>query len=161
MKPARPLGEQLTWRLHRLGKLTDRATAAAYADELGLGVAEGRALAAVGAFGPLSVNDLAAHAHLDKAQASRAAQMLVARELVLKSASERDARAVVLSLSRRGLAAHQRVMALIDRRNREITDCLSAAERKTLLALIDRLIDHAHRGGDTPGYSARRYKAAP
>ena len=93
--PVKPLDEQLTWRLHRLGKLSDRATAAAYADELGLGVAEGRALAAVGAFGPLSVNDLAAHAHLDKAQASRAAQMLVERELVLKSASDSDAQAVV------------------------------------------------------------------
>ncbi|MBL0946481.1 MAG: MarR family transcriptional regulator [Hydrogenophaga sp.] len=150
MKPARPLGEQLTWRLHRLGKLTDRATAQAYADELGLGVAEGRALAAVGAFGPLSVNDLAAHAHLDKAQASRAAQMLVARELVLKSASDTDARAVVLSLSRRGAQLHQRAMALIERRNREIMGCLSAAERKTLLEMIDRLIAHAGAGGKTP-----------
>jgi DNA-binding MarR family transcriptional regulator len=148
--PVKPLDEQLTWRLHRLGKLSDRATAAAYADELGLGVAEGRALAAVGAFGPLSVNDLAAHAHLDKAQASRAAQMLVERELVLKSASDSDARAVVLSLSRRGAALHQRVMALIDRRNREIMACLSAAERKVLLATIDRLIAHAEAGGDTP-----------
>jgi DNA-binding MarR family transcriptional regulator len=150
MKPSRPLGEQLTWRLHRLGKLTDRATALAYADELGLGVAEGRALAAVGAFGPLSVNDLAAHAHLDKAQASRAAQMLVARELVLKSASDTDARSVVLSLSRRGAQLHQRAMALIERRNREIMDCLSATERKTLLGLIDRLIAHAQVGGNTP-----------
>ncbi len=146
----KPLDEQLTWRLHRLAKLSDRATAAAYAEELGLGVAEGRALAAVGAFGPLSVNDLAAHAHLDKAQASRAAQMLVERELVLKSASGTDARAVVLSLSRRGAAMHQRVMTLIDRRNREIMACLSATERKALLAIIDRLIDHAEQAGDTP-----------
>jgi DNA-binding MarR family transcriptional regulator len=146
----RPLDEQLTWRLHRLGKLSDRATAAAYADELGLGVAEGRALAAVGAFGPLSVNDLAAHAHLDKAQASRAAQMLVEREYVLKSASEADARAVVLSLSRRGAALHQRVMALIERRNREVMGCLSAAERKTLLSIVDRLIAHAEQGGTAP-----------
>jgi DNA-binding MarR family transcriptional regulator len=146
----KPLDEQLTWRLHRLGKLSDRATASAYVDELGLGVAEGRALAAVGAFGPLSVNDLAAHAHLDKAQASRAAQMLVEREFVIKGASETDARAVVLSLSRRGAALHQRVMALIDRRNREIMACLNAAERRALLAMIDRLIGHAETAGDTP-----------
>jgi DNA-binding MarR family transcriptional regulator len=98
----------------------------------------------------LSVNDLAAHAHLDKAQASRAAQMLVARELVLKSASDTDARAVVLSLSRRGAQLHQRAMALIERRNREIMGCLSAAERKTLLEMIDRLIAHAGAGGKTP-----------
>src|SRR5690606_266463 len=70
---------------------------------------------------------------------------------VLKSASDSDARAVVLSLSRRGAALHQRVMALIDRRNREIMACLSAAERKALLTTIDRLIVHAEAGGDTPG----------
>lgn len=144
------LDEQLTWRLHRLTKLADRGTAAAYQAELGLGVAEGLALAAIGAFGPLSVNDLAAHAHLDKAQASRAAQMLVERELVSKSASEADARAVVLGLSRRGAALHRRVMALIERRNRDILACLNAAERKSLLALIDRLIDHSASGVDTP-----------
>jgi DNA-binding MarR family transcriptional regulator len=74
----------------------------------------------------------------------------VERELVLKSASASDARAVVLSLSRRGAALHQRVMALIDRRNREIMACLSATERRALLATIDRLIAHAEAGGDTP-----------
>ena len=141
------LDGQLTWRLHRLTKLADRGTAAAYQAELGLGVAEGRALAAVGAFGPLSVNDLAAHAHLDKAQASRAAQMLVDRGLVTKSASEADARAVVLALSRRGAVLHRRAMALIERRNRELMACLSAAERRTLLSLVDRLITHEGMAG--------------
>ncbi|MBX3611503.1 MAG: MarR family transcriptional regulator [Hydrogenophaga sp.] len=143
------LAAQLTWRLHRLGKLTDRVTAAAYQAELGLGVAEGRALAAAGAFGPLSVNDLAAHAHLDKAQASRAAQMLVERELLAKTASEHDARAVVLSLTRRGAVLHQRAMALIERRNQEIMACLSAPERKTLLQLVDRLVAHAGIAAET------------
>jgi hypothetical protein len=97
-----PLEQQLSWRLHRLGKLTDAATAAAYANELGLGVAEARALAAIGSFEPLSVNDLAAHAHLDKAQASRAAQMLVERGSAIKAPSETDAR-----LARARAAAHR------------------------------------------------------
>ena len=151
-----PLEQQLSWRLHRLGKLTDAATAAAYAGELGLGVAEARALAAIGSFEPLSVNDLAAHAHLDKAQASRAAQMLVERGSVIKAPSETDARAVVLRLSRPGRALHARALRLIDRRNREIMGCLGAAERRQLLGLVDRLIAHAvprrpgGSGGDTP-----------
>ena len=45
-------------------------------------LSEGRCLAAVGAFSPLSVNDLAAQANLDKGQASRAAQALLDQGLV-------------------------------------------------------------------------------
>ena len=89
------LQDFLTWRLHRLAKLTDRQSVDAYSSVLGLGVGEARCLAAIGQFAPLSVKDLAAQANLDKAQASRAAQMLVERDLVLKSASETDARGVV------------------------------------------------------------------
>jgi DNA-binding MarR family transcriptional regulator len=147
--PPLPLAQQLSWRLHRLGKLTDALTAAAYAQELGLGVAEARALAAVGAFEPLSVVQLAAHAHLDKAQASRAAQMLVERGLAEKTPSPSDARAVVLSLTRSGRRLHRQAMRLIDRRNRDTLACLSEAERQQLLAMVDRLIQHAEAGHET------------
>jgi DNA-binding MarR family transcriptional regulator len=147
-EPPLPLAQQLSWRLHRLGKLTDALTAAAYAEELGLGVAEARALAAIGSFEPLSVNQLAAHAHLDKAQASRAAQMLVERGAAEKTPSPSDARAVVLSLTRSGRRLHRQAMGLIQRRNRDIMACLDEAERESLLGMIDRLIRHA-AGGHT------------
>ena len=68
-----PLDEHLTWRLHRLNKLSDKRSSEAYAREFGLPVGEARCLAAMGESDPLSVNDLAARAHLNKAQASRAA----------------------------------------------------------------------------------------
>jgi DNA-binding IclR family transcriptional regulator len=47
-------------------------------------------LSAVGAFAPLSVNDLAQQANLNKGQASRAAQALVDQGLVRKEASTTD-----------------------------------------------------------------------
>jgi DNA-binding MarR family transcriptional regulator len=137
------LQDFLTWRLHRLAKLTDRQSSDAYAQVFGLGVGEARCLAAIGQFAPLSVNDLAAQANLDKAQASRAAQMLVDRELVLKSASETDARGVVLTLTRTGRPLWKRVMRLIEQRNDDIFGCLSKAERRQLEAVFDRLIAHA------------------
>ncbi|MGE0349703.1 MarR family winged helix-turn-helix transcriptional regulator [Hydrogenophaga sp.] len=137
------LQDFLTYRLHRLHKLSDRHSSEAYAAELGLGVGEGRCLAAIGQFAPLSINDLAARANLDKAQASRAAQMLVDRGLVLKSASETDARAVVLTLTRSGRPLWKRVMRLIARRNAEIFGCLSANEQRQLETFFDRLIAHS------------------
>lgn len=138
----------LTYRLHKLNKITDRHTSEAYA-AMGLGVGEARCLAAIGEFAPLSVNDLATRANLNKAQASRAAQMLVERGLVLKSASEADARGVVLTPTRGGRALWKRVMRLIARRNADIFGCLSPSEQRQLETFFDRLIAHSQpRGGE-------------
>jgi DNA-binding MarR family transcriptional regulator len=134
------LDEFLTYRLHQVNKLTDKASSDAYAQEFDLPVGEARCLAAIGNFAPLSVNQLAAKANLDKAQASRAAQALVERGLVVKEASETDARGVVLRPTASGRRLWARVMALIARRNEEIFGCLSHAERKQLAALLDRVI---------------------
>lgn len=134
----------LTYRLHKLNKITDRHSSDAYA-AMGLGVSEARCLAAIGEFAPLSVNDLAARANLNKAQASRAAQMLVDRELVLKSASEADARGVVLTPTRSGRALWKRVMRLIAQRNADIFGCLSMNEQRQLETLFDRLIAHSQQ----------------
>lgn len=141
------LQDFLTYRLHKLNKLTDRHSSDAYATELGLGVGEARCLAAIGQFAPLSVNDLAARANLDKGQASRAAQMLVDRDLVQKAASESDARGVVLTPTRSGKLLWRRVMKLIAQRNDDIFGCLSASEQRQLEALFDRLVAHAQSVG--------------
>ena len=141
------LQDFLTWRLHRLAKLTDRQSIDAYANVFGLGVGEARCLAAIGEFAPLSVNDLAARANLNKAQASRAAQMLVERELVLKSASDADARGVVLTPTRSGKLLWKRVMRLIAQRNADIFGCLSTSEQRQLETFFDRLIAHSLKDG--------------
>ena len=140
---ATPLDAFLTYRLHALHKLSDAASDALYQAECGLPVGEARCLAAVGAFAPLSVQDLARRANLNKAQASRAAQSLADQGLVSKTASASDARGVVLDLTGRGRLVHQRVMALIARRNHEIFGVLSDAEQRQLAEWLDRLVAHA------------------
>lgn len=143
---APPALEQfLTYRLHLVSKLTDRHSSDAYARELGLPVGEARCLAAIGNFAPLSVNELAARANLNKGQASRAAQALVDRGYVHKLASEIDGRGVVLTLTRSGTGLYAQVMRLIARRNEDIFACLSARERLQLGEMLDRLITHARR----------------
>ena len=138
-----PLDEFLTYRLHQVNKLTDKASSDAYAQEFGLPVGEARCLAAIGHFAPLSVNQLAARANLDKAQASRAAQALVERGLVAKQASEADARGVVLQPTAAGRRLWARVMQLIARRNEEIFGCLTRTEQRQLAAMLDRVLANA------------------
>ena len=109
-----PLDQFLSYRLHQVSKVTDRASIDAYAQELGLAVGEARCLAAIGNFAPVSVNQLAAKANLDKGQASRAAQALVDRGLVSKDISASDARGVELKPTAEGRRLWTRVMRLIE-----------------------------------------------
>ena len=143
LKCAVALDRTTTHRLHTLHKLTDRITQAAYWSDAGIPIAEGRCLAAIGSFAPLSVNDLAQGANLNKGQASRAAQALVDQGLVRKEASATDGRGVVLTLTAKGERVWQRVMGVIERRNTEIVACLDAEERRQLDRLLDRLIEAA------------------
>lgn len=145
-----PLDRTLTHRLHTLSKITDRVSQVAYETDAGIPYSEGRCLAAIGTFSPLSVNDLAQRANLNKGQASRAAQSLVDQGLVRKEASATDGRGVVLTLAAKGERVWQRLMLVIERRNAEIVSCLDAAERRQFSLLLDRLVEHARSaGGDS------------
>ncbi|MPT39406.1 MAG: MarR family transcriptional regulator, partial [Achromobacter sp.] len=96
----------------------------------------------IGRYAPLSVNDLARAANLNKGQASRSAQALVDRGLVEKALSASDGRGVVLTPTAAGMTQYQRVVDLIARRNDEIFGCLDAEEQRALGAMLDRLIEH-------------------
>jgi DNA-binding MarR family transcriptional regulator len=135
-----PLDQFLTYRLHQVSKVTDRRSIDAYAQELGLAVGEARCLATIGNFAPVSINQLAAKANLDKGQASRATQSLVDRGLVSKEISRADARGVVLKLTAEGRRLWTRVMRLIERRNEEIFGCLSVTEQRQLATLLERVL---------------------
>lgn len=150
-KPPVELDRTVTHRLHALHKLTDRVSQTAYLEGAGMSLSEGRCLAAVGAFSPLSVTELGWRSNLDKAQASRAAQSLVDQGLVVKKASAADGRGVVLHLSAKGEAAWKRVMSVVEKRNSEILACLSAAQRQCFDRALDRLLEHARGADGDPG----------
>ncbi|WP_310566482.1 MarR family transcriptional regulator [Hydrogenophaga sp.] len=137
------LARYFTYRLNTLTKLNDLASQALYLQEGGLALSESRALASIGSFPRLTVNQLAFEANLDKGQASRAAQALVDKGLVQKVASAHDGRSVFLELTADGLPVWQRLMRLVEQRNAAVTGCLSAAEQEQLLALFERMLAHA------------------
>lgn len=143
-----PLDRTFTHRLHTLTKLADRITQTGYETESGIPAHEARCLAAVGTFTPLSVNDLARGANLDKGQASRAAQALVNKGLILKASSATDGRGVVLTLTPEGQRVWLRTMQLVTRRNAEVTACLSDAERLQFNTILDKLVAHARQCAD-------------
>ncbi len=137
-----PLERSLTWRWHLVTKISDRTSAQLYLDQLGLSLGEARCLTAIGQFAPLSVKDLARRANLDKANASRAAQSLIGRGLVVKTADRDDGRAVLLAPTAAGRALCRRTMRLVERRNREIFGCLGADELRALDRILDQVVAH-------------------
>ena len=144
------LDRTFTHRLHTLNKITDRVSQTAYLQGAGLPLSEGRCLSAIGAFTPLSVNDLAHRANLNKGQASRAAQSLVEQGLVRKAPSPTDGRGVVLTLSPKGERVYQKIVGVVLQRNTDILACLSDTEQRQLDALLERLVNHA-RAALAPG----------
>lgn len=135
-----PLHETLTYRLHHLHKASDLVTQRLYEERVGLSLGEGRCLASIGTFAPLSVNKLADAANLNKAQASRAAQALVNKGLVSKQIDPNDKRGVVLALTPPGEQAWQQTMHLIQERNDVIFASLNAEEKQIFSQLLDQLI---------------------
>lgn len=139
-KSLQPLHKSLTYRLHLLHKISDQATQKQYESHLDLSLSEGRCLASIGTFSPLSVNHLAQAANLTKGQASRAAQALVEKKLVIKAPDPEDKRGVILSLSAAGQDYWHETMRIINQRNEEIFSCLSAEELTLFSQFLDRLI---------------------
>jgi DNA-binding MarR family transcriptional regulator len=136
------LDQTLTYRLHLLHKVTDLQSQQSYLSDTGLTMSDGRCLTAVGTFEPMSVNELAHYANLNKGQASRAAQSLVDQGLIRKQDSASDGRGVTLSLTAQGRKVWKRTMDMVHRRNAEIFGCLTKTELKQFDSLLDRLITH-------------------
>ena len=137
------LDRSFTHRLHTLSKITDRQTQQAYQEAAGLPLGEGRGLAAIGSFSPLSLNEVAHMANVNKGQASRAVQSLVDQGLVDKQVNAADARGVELTLTEKGQASWQHLMQAIALRNEDIVACLDDVQRAQLDALLDVLVQHA------------------
>ena len=139
--PATPdLARAFSYRLHALNKISEQGSRQAYLQAAGLSLGDGRCLATVGAFEPLSINDLARVANLNKGQASRAAQSLVERGLACKEEHPDDGRGVVLTLTAEGRARWARVMALIEQHNQALLAPLTPDEQAQFSALLDKVL---------------------
>ncbi|AOJ74044.1 MarR family transcriptional regulator [Burkholderia ubonensis] len=133
----------MTYRLHVLTKRSDRGIGEVYRDKLGISLPEARVIAAVGAFGPFSIMDLARHTNLDKSQASRAAEALLQQGLLERSASEADGRIVLIALTPDGRALHRKIMPIVRKWNDGLLGCLSDSERNTFERLLEKVLSHA------------------
>jgi DNA-binding MarR family transcriptional regulator len=138
----RTIRELLSFRLHVVANLLSRGAELRYRREHSVSLWEWRTIALLGVSAPLSLNDLARAAGVDKAQMSRVVSGLTARELVSRDADIRDARAIRLALTAEGRKLYKGLIRSAVARDSAFLESLSAQEQKVLDGALSKL---AHR----------------
>jgi DNA-binding MarR family transcriptional regulator len=126
-------------RLVRHLRLADRAAQS----ELGISGAQLFVLTELGKTPSLSLNDLAARTRTDQSSVSVVVSRLVDAGLITRDRDARDARRLILNLTKKGASLLQRSPAVAQEQILATIDALSAADRKrfadTFTAIVDAL----------------------
>ena len=124
-------------RLVRHLRLADRAAQS----ELGISGAQLFVLVELGKTPSLSLNDLAARTRTDQSSVSVVVSRLVDAGLVSRDRDQRDARRLVLNLTKNGRAMLQRAPAVVQEQILSVTDRFTPAERKRFADSFNALVD--------------------
>ena len=123
-------------RLVRLLRLADRAAQ----NELGLSGAQLFVLQELGKTPSLSLNELAERTRTDQSSVSVVVTRLVEAGLVARDRDARDARRLVLTLTKSGLASVRRSSPAAQERILEIVETMPAAERKRFADTFEHVV---------------------
>jgi DNA-binding MarR family transcriptional regulator len=129
-------------RLVRMLRVSDRQAQS----ELGVSGAQLFVLTELGKTPSLSLNDLASRTLTDQSSVSVVVTRLVDAGLVTRDRDERDARRLVLNLTRSGRALLQNAPPVAQERLLAVFDRLPDAERKRFADTFEEIVDNA--GGD-------------
>ena len=134
----------LSYRLHRVANLLSRGAELRYRREFGVSLWEWRSIALLGgAPGPLSLNELARAAGIDKSQMSRVVSGLAGRRLVARSSNSADGRGVQLALSKAGRRLYDGLIGAAAERDQAFKNCLSSNEKKVFERALSKLAGRA------------------
>lgn len=148
--PALALDDYLPFRLSVASNGVSRLIARAYEDRFGLTIPQWR-LMAVLAEGPLSQQAVVTRTAMDKVTVSRAAQGLVTRHLISRTASPSDGRSHSLDLTETGRRLYGEIAPLALAYEAALLTGLAPAEVAQLKRLLNRLEAAAARlSGEPP-----------
>ena len=129
----------LPYRLSVTTNRVSRAFAAQYAQEFGISIPEWRAIAVLGAFAPLSSNEICQRTAMDKAKVSRAVASLLKRGLIAREVHATDQRLIQLTLSKSGRKVYEGVIPRARAIEAAVTKGLSKADVAHLHRILDRI----------------------
>lgn len=134
------LDHYLPYRLSVVSNQVSAVIARIYQGKFGLNLWEWRVIAIVGAHAdPITAQQAAEKAAMDKMTVSRAVSRLLDRGLITRTPSPDDRRARLLRLTRAGQAIHDEVAPLARDVEAELLTELNGTETGMLFELLERL----------------------
>ena len=137
------LGDFLPYRLSVVTEAVSRLFAARYAERFGITIPEWRVLAVVGEAPPRSTQEVIERTRMDRVKVSRAAIRLADKGLLARRPDPADARAHLLSLTRRGEATYRGIVPLARETQAALSAVLTPKEEAALGALLGRIGERA------------------
>lgn len=134
------------YAIARLARLVARNATRRVAEMLGLTLAEWRVLLVVDG-NPAQLEEVARRALLETSHASIAATALEQKGLIRRQTHPGDRRRVHVRRTAAGTRAVRRYLDATKAERRALWDVLSSTERRTLVQLLDRVIDAAVASG--------------
>ena len=131
----------LPYRLSVLANRLSREFARRYQDEFGLSIPEWRVIAVLGAFAPLSSNEIGGKTEMDKAKVSRAVAALLKSGRIERTAHPTDQRLIQLTLSRPGRKIYEAIVPRALELETALTKGMSRQELGQIHELLDRLAE--------------------
>ena len=136
--------ELVSYRLHVVANLLSRSAELRYRREFGVSLWEWRTVALLGgAAEPLSLNELARSAGIDKSQMSRVVSGLTKRRIVLRAPDSSDGRSVRLVLSKAGKRLYRGLIGAAGERDCAFMNCLSEKEKQAFDRALAKLAEKA------------------
>ncbi|OQW54330.1 MAG: MarR family transcriptional regulator [Proteobacteria bacterium SG_bin9] len=128
------------FRMNRLAAEISSALSAEYRDRYGLDIPEWRVIATLGYRDkPSTAQSVSESTHTHKSTISRAVTALIERGIVERLENAEDRREYSLRLTREGRKLYQSLIPRLLRREAEILDCLTAAERQQFERLLGKI----------------------
>ena len=116
-----------------------RSATVLYQKRFAVNITEWRILALLAIEPAISAARICHVIGFDKGPVSRTLAAMEARGLVAIKADREDGRTYAISLTAKGAATHDKVIAAALERERRLLSCLSKTERETLIALLRRV----------------------
>jgi DNA-binding MarR family transcriptional regulator len=129
----------MTFRLHRVARISERISEQHYRKHLGLTLPECRVIGITASYGSVSFKRVAAAAYLEKSYASRVVSGLVERGILEKLVNPSDSRSVLLQLTAQGEAVHEQTYALALRLNELLQQPFRGGQVSDFVAFLDAL----------------------
>lgn len=133
------LSNFVPFRLNRLAAAVSEYLSDIYRKRFGLQTPEWRVLVTIGRRADCTAQQIAASTRMHKTRVSRAVAALRKRGLIERVPNSRDARELHLRLTGAGRRSYTALVPLALARERLLLSCLDAAQRRGLLAGLNRL----------------------